>query len=46
VSQRQWRDAVGVIKVQGDALDVAYLQRWAAELGITSLLDMALREGT
>ncbi len=45
VSERQLRDAVGVIKVQGDSLDMEYLGRWAAELDLVDLLDLALREG-
>jgi hypothetical protein len=33
VSDRQWRDIVGILLVQGDALDRGYLQRGAATLG-------------
>jgi hypothetical protein len=44
VSQRQWDDAVGVLKVQQNRLDKAYLARWAVELGIADLLDRAWRE--
>ena len=29
VSDRQWNDILGVLKVQGTHLDMAYLQRWA-----------------
>ncbi len=43
VSERQWRDALGVIKVQGKRLDVAYLRRWAVHLGVAELLEDALR---
>ena len=43
VSERQWLDIMGVIKVQGQELDVGYLQRWAAELGLSSLLRRAAR---
>lgn len=42
VSDRQWHDIVGVLKVQAGALDLAYLQRWAAELGVVDLLERAL----
>jgi hypothetical protein len=41
-SERQWLDVQGVLKVQGPALDLAYLRRWAAALGIADLLDRAL----
>jgi hypothetical protein len=37
-SDRQWNDALGVLRVQKDRLDRAYLERWAAELGIADLL--------
>jgi hypothetical protein len=45
VSERQWTDAVGVLEVQKDRLDRAYLDRWARELGVADLLDRALAEG-
>ena len=44
VSERQWRDVLGVLKVQGDRLDLAYLRRWAVRLEITDLLARALTE--
>lgn len=45
VSERQWLDAVGVIAVQRELLDRAYLERWAKELGLNALLERALKEG-
>jgi len=42
VSDRQWNDVLGVLKVQGAALDRAYLDEWARELGLTDLLGRAL----
>ncbi len=42
VSDRQWNDILGVLKVQGAALDMNYLQRWAAVLDVTDLLESAL----
>jgi len=41
VSERQWRDAVGVLAIQRDEIDRTYLQRWAIELGISDLLARA-----
>jgi hypothetical protein len=37
-SDRQLNDILGVMKTQGDALDAAYLDKWAAELGVSDLL--------
>jgi len=42
VSDRQWNDILGVLKVQATALDMAYLQRWARALEVTDLLERAL----
>ena len=42
VSERQWHDVLGVLRVQGSALDLEYLRRWAVELEVSSLLDGAL----
>ncbi len=44
VSDRQWNDVLGVLKVQGTALDRSYLRKWAHELGLTALLQRALDE--
>ncbi len=43
-SERQWRDVVGVMQVQLHQLDQAYLERWAAELGVSDLLQRAWTE--
>ena len=44
VSDRQWNDVLGVLKVQGPALDRAYLDEWALELGLADLLRQAIDE--
>lgn len=44
ISDRQWQDVLGVIRVQGDRLDLAYLRRSAVALGIVGELERALEE--
>jgi hypothetical protein len=46
VSARQWNDVLGVVRIQGDRLDRAYLNDWAERLGVRELLDDALRQGS
>jgi len=43
-SQRQWRDVLGVLKLQGDRLDLNYLQKWAMELNLSDALETACME--
>ena len=42
VSERQWRDVMGVVQVQGSALNLEYLRHWADVLAIRDLLERAL----
>jgi hypothetical protein len=44
VSERQWTDVRGVLQAGRGTLDLAYLRRGAAELGIDDLLDRALED--
>jgi hypothetical protein len=44
VSERQWRDVIGVIKVSGDVLDMEYLKRWALKKNLWSLVEKAFIE--
>lgn len=43
VSERQWNDVLGVIRIQGEKLDLAYLQKWGHSLGVTDLLHKAFK---
>ncbi len=43
-SERQWRDLIGVLKVQTANLDRDYMQQWALQLGVGDLLERALSE--
>ena len=42
VSDRQWRDIVAIVRVQGPALDRQYLEAYAPTLGVADLLERAL----
>ncbi len=42
-SDRQWRDVQAILRVQDDALDVAYVRQWADALGLAELLEWALK---
>ena len=46
MSDRQWSDVVGVLKLTGSRIDGEYLQRWAPALGVRDLMDRALAEST
>ena len=41
VSDRQWRDILGIIKTRADDLDRDYLRKWAKELNVLDLLERA-----
>ncbi|MBI2755335.1 MAG: hypothetical protein HYX52_01355 [Chloroflexi bacterium] len=44
VSERQWNDVIGVLRVQAGRLDEEYLDRWAGELRLSDLLDAAMKQ--
>jgi hypothetical protein len=46
VSDRQWRDILGVLKTRAGELDLEYLRKWAAELYVGDLLERALRDSS
>jgi hypothetical protein len=44
VSDRQWRDVLGVLTTMSGSLDRRYLEEWATKLGISDLLERAKAE--
>lgn len=44
ISEQQWRDIQGVLKIQKDSLDIDYLFTWAKDLGLNQLLKKAFHE--
>ncbi len=44
ISDRQWRDILGVLKTRAGEFDLGYLQQWAKELKVSDLLERALKE--
>ncbi|MDF5721838.1 MAG: hypothetical protein PUP91_15425 [Rhizonema sp. PD37] len=44
VSDRQWRDVLGVLKVQAQKLDFNYLEYWGGRLNLVDLVAQALQE--
>jgi hypothetical protein len=43
-SEKQWRDVLGVLKVQCHNLDYGYLAAWADYLGVLDALNQALTQ--
>lgn len=41
VSERQWRDSIAILRIQGSRLDRAVMADWAAHLGVEDLLARA-----
>jgi hypothetical protein len=46
ISERQWNDVLGIIKVQGDRLDLEYLAHWSKVLIIADLIEEAFRNAS
>lgn len=44
ISETQWRDVVNILKAQARRLEFVYLRRWAKELGVSELLERAIRQ--
>jgi hypothetical protein len=44
ISERQWRDVIGILKIQGSSLDRRYLDMWADTIDVVGLLTRARRE--
>jgi len=44
ISDRQWNDVLGVLKVQENSLDKKYLRHWASELKVEDLLKKAFQD--
>jgi hypothetical protein len=44
ISDRQWSDILGVLRIQSGKLDQAYLDHWAIDLGVNDLLIKARAE--
>lgn len=36
-SERQWNDVLGVLRMQGAAIDWKYIEEWAPRLGVADL---------
>lgn len=45
-SERQWRDALGVVQVRGNELDRGYITSQAESLGLQSLVEQLFSEAS
>jgi hypothetical protein len=44
VSERQWRDVIEMLEAQWQTVDGAYLSKWAKEIHVDDLVELALKE--
>lgn len=44
MSERQLKDVLGVLKVQGEKLDLEYLKYWASKLNLSDLLNRSFAD--
>lgn len=44
VSDQQWKDILGILKIQTDTLDLDYLKYWASSLNLSELLSRSFDE--
>ena len=44
MSQRQWQDILGVLRMQRGRLDLDDMRRWAVDLEVGDLLERAIEE--
>jgi len=44
ISQRQWKDVLGILKIQQQSLDMPYLEQWATSLKLSDLLHQAFTD--
>jgi hypothetical protein len=42
ISERQWRDVIGVLRAQSAKMDMGYVKKWSLVLGVGDLLDRAI----
>ncbi len=40
-SEKQWRDVLGILKLQAEGLDYTYLTQWAESLNLVDVLSQA-----
>ena len=43
-SDRHWQDILGVLRVQGESIDMQYMNTWSRKLGVEELLQRAVSE--